>query len=160
MLDTLDMKILDALSLNGRMTWAELAQLLQLSSPSTAERVKRLEEKNIITGYKAKLNYTELGYTVTAFIAVSLEHPRYISGFVKEIHQFSEVEECHHVAGEDDYLLKVRCKTNQHLDDFLNTKLKIIEGVSRTRTTIALSTTKENTHHPLIFDRRGKKNDY
>ena len=150
MIDSLDVKILNALSRNGRMTWADLAAILQLSSPSTAERVKRLEEKGIISGYSAKLNYLALGYTVTAFVGVSLEHPKYISGFIKNIQKLSEVEECHHVAGEEDYLLKVRCLTNQHLDEFLNTKLKLIEGILRTRTTIALSSPKEFSHPKLV----------
>lgn len=143
MLDSLDYKLLQALSLNGRMTWSELAGILQLSSPSTAERVKRLEEKGIISGYTAILNYQELGYGVTAFISVSLEHPKHIAEFIKTVHQLPEIVECHHVAGEDDYLLKVRCRSNKHLDEFLNSKLKVLKGVHRTRTTIALSSPKE-----------------
>ncbi len=143
MLDTLDYKVIELLSLNGRMTWAELASALGLSAPSTAERVKRLEEKGVITGYSLRLNYPLLGYAVTAFVAVTLAHPKYIAGFTEAVDDLSEIEECHHVAGDDDYLLKVRCKTTKHLDDFLNTKLKLIKGISRTRTTIALSSTKE-----------------
>jgi Lrp/AsnC family leucine-responsive transcriptional regulator len=157
MLDSLDIKILEGLNKNGRVTWSELAHHLQLSSPSIAERVKRLEEKEIIRGYTVKLNYVELGYTMTAFVAVTLEHPKYIANFTKAIQVLSEVEECHHVAGEDDYFLKVRCCTNQHLDEFLNTKLKVISGVARTRTTIALSTIKEESHHPLGVDMKRKK---
>lgn len=143
MLDTLDYKIIEMLSLNGRMTWAELASALNLSAPSTAERVKRLEEKGIIKGYSLRLNYQLLGYTVTAFVAVTLMHPKYIADFTAAVNNLSEIEECHHVAGDDDYLLKVRSKTTQDLDDFLNTKLKLIKGISRTRTTIVLSSTKE-----------------
>ena len=143
MLDTLDYKILELLCSNGRMTWAELASALGMSAPSTAERVKRLEEKGMILGYSLRLNYQSLGYTVTAFVAVTLTHPKYITGFTAAVDDLDEIEECHHVAGDDDYLLKVRCRTTKHLDDFLNTKLKLIKGVSRTRTTIVLSSTKE-----------------
>jgi Lrp/AsnC family transcriptional regulator, leucine-responsive regulatory protein len=156
-MDSLDFKIIDELSRNGRVTWSELAQLLGLSSPAIADRVKRLEEKGIIRGYTAKLNEVELGYMVTAFIAVSLEHPKYIAGFTKAIQHLSEIEECHHVAGEDDYFLKVKCRTNQHLDEFLNGKLKVIAGVSRTRTTIALSTVKDKRNDAFPADSRGKK---
>ena len=146
MLDSFDYKIIEQLSIYGRMTWSELANNLGMSAPSVADRVKKLEEKGIITGYSAKLDYASLGYNVTAFIAVNLNHPKYISNFLKSINEISEVEECHHVAGEDDYLLKVRCKTTQHLDELLN-KLKLIEGVSRTRTTIVLSSNKELSLH-------------
>lgn len=143
MLDSLDFKILEQLSANGRITWAELANKLHLSGPSIAERVKKLEEKKVITGYSAKLDYLALGYALTAFVAVDLIHPKHIKNFLSQVKASPEVEECHHIAGEDDYLLKVRCKSTQHLDGFLNGKLKLIKGVSRTRTTIVLSSTKE-----------------
>lgn len=142
-MDTLDYKIIELLSAQARMTWAELAITLGLSAPSAAERVKRLEEKGVIVGYSVRLNYPFLGFMITAFVAVNLAHPKYIDGFLKSTNGIYEIEECHHVAGEDDYFLKVRCKTTQHLDDFLNNKLKLIKGVSRTRTMIVLSTNKE-----------------
>lgn len=145
MLDDLDDKILKHLSSNGRATWADLAHLLGLSAPSTAERVKRLEEKGFIVGYSAILDHRLLGYSITAFIAVSLSHPKYMADFLKAIEKMGEAEECHHVAGDDDYILKVRCKDTEHLDKFLNEKLKILPGITRTRTTIALSSSKERS---------------
>lgn len=144
MLDSLDFKILEHLLVNGRASWAELANILGLSAPSTAERVKKLEERGVIRGYQVNLNYKLLDYSVTAFISISLSHPKHMSGFLKAIDDFAEVEECHHVAGEDDYLLKIRCKDMESLDKFLNEKLKILPGISRTRTTIALSSSKES----------------
>lgn len=144
MLDSLDLKILEHLLTNARTTWAELATILGLSPPSTAERVKRLEEKGVILGYSANLNYKLLNYSVTAFISLSLSHPKHISGFLKAVDGMAEIEECHHVAGEDDYLLKVRCWDTDSLNKFLNEKLKILPGISRTRTTIALSSLKES----------------
>jgi Lrp/AsnC family leucine-responsive transcriptional regulator len=150
MFDDLDYKILEQLTINGRVTWAELASKLHLSAPSIAERVKKLEEKGVVIGYSAKLDYQSLGYAVVAFIAVNLLHPKYIDNFLNQISILPEVEECHHIAGEDDYLLKVRCKTTQHLDAFLNGKLKLIKGVSRTRTTIVLSSTKEINLNPNV----------
>ena len=144
MLDALDLKILDYLLINGRASWAELANILGLSAPSTAERVKRMEEKGVILGYRVNLNYRLLNYSVTAFISLSLSHPKHISEFLKAIDGMAEIEECHHVAGEDDYLIKVRCKDTEFLDKFLNEKLKILPGISKTRTTIALSSSKES----------------
>ncbi|MCE5315801.1 MAG: Lrp/AsnC family transcriptional regulator [Parachlamydia sp.] len=143
MIDALDSKIISRLVHQGRITWSELAGLLQLSAPSTAERVKRLEEKGIIKGYSARLDYAALGYGLTAFVAVTLGHPKHRTGFLKRVEATSNIEECHHIAGDDDYLLKVRCRTTQHLDAFLNESLKIIPGVLRTRTTIVLASPKE-----------------
>lgn len=145
MLDSLDYKIIEHLTLNARMTWSELANILGLSPPSTAERVKRLEEKGLITGYSANINYKALGYSVTAFISISLSHPKHIKEFLASIEDMCEVEECHHIAGDDDYLLKVRCKNIDLLDKFLNEKLKILPGILKTRTTIVLSSPKEST---------------
>ena len=143
MLDSLDYKIIELLTTTGRMTWADLSSILGLSAPSAADRVKRLEEKGVITGYSARINYQALGYTITAFVAVNLTHPKYIGSFIEAVNEISEIEECHHTAGDDDYLLKVRCNTTLHLDSLLNNKLKRIDGVSRTRTTIVLSSNKE-----------------
>lgn len=145
MLDKLDYKIIEQLSMHGRKTWAELAIYLGISAPSVADRVKKLEEKGVIIGYSTRLNYASLGYMLIAFISINLSHPRYIRDFLNCINIISEIEECHHVAGEDDYFLKVRCKTTQHLDELLNHQLKMIEGVSRTRTTIVLSSNKEDS---------------
>jgi Lrp/AsnC family leucine-responsive transcriptional regulator len=149
MQDEIDLKILTLLFKNGRMTWSELAGYLALSSPSTAERVHRLEEKGIIKGYHAAINLRLLGYHLLSFVAVCLTHPKYRQSFVTSINQYAEVEECHHIAGEDDYLLKVRCFNTEHLDDFLNNRLKQIPGISRTRTTVALSTVKEMSNEIL-----------
>lgn len=145
MLDDLDYMILKHLFSNGRATWADLAHILGLSAPSTAERVKRLEEKGFIVGYSAILNHRLIGYTITAFIAVSLSHPKYMADFLNGIEEMIEAEECHHVAGDYDYVLKVRCKDTEHLDKFLNENLKILPGISRTRTTIVLSSSKESS---------------
>lgn len=142
-MDSFDIKIVNHLLTNGRATWAELASLLGLSAPSTAERVKKLEEKGIIQGYQVSLNYKLLGYSLTAFIFLSLAHPKHRLSFLKAVDGMAEIEECHHVAGEDDYLLKVRCKDPEQLDEFLNEKLKVLPGILRTRTTIALSSSKE-----------------
>lgn len=142
MLDTLDTKIIHELLRNSRITWAELAKKVKLSSPSILERVRKLEEKGIITGYTLRLNQELLGNNLLAFIFLSLERPKFRSAFKNAIQKLIEVEECHHVAGDDDYLLKIRCESTKHLDTFLNT-LKEIPGIQRTKTTITLSTEKE-----------------
>lgn len=148
MLDEVDLKILNLLHENGRMTWAELAGRLELSSPSTAERVRRLEERGIIKGYHAAIHFRSLGYTLIAFVAVCLAHPQHRQQLLETIKQQAEVEECHHIAGDEDYLLKIRCMDTEHLDTFLNC-LKEIPGVTKTRTTIALSLIKERSNHIL-----------
>jgi Lrp/AsnC family leucine-responsive transcriptional regulator len=142
-LDDLDIKILALLGERGRMTWAELAGQLGLSAPATADRVKRLEERGVIAGYGAVLNVEAIGLELTAFIAVTLDHPHHREGFLAAVQGAAEILECHHVTGDDDYLLKVRCRHTRALEALITHRLKAIAGVVKTRTVIVLSTVKE-----------------
>ena len=147
--DTLDRKALKLLMRNGRATWAELGQLLGLSAPSTAERVRKLEQRGVIRGYAALIDPASVGCPLTAYISVSLATHRNRAAFLRAIAKMDQVAECHHVAGEDDYVLKVRCRGTQDLDHLLAKELKEKLGVARTRTTIVLSTAKESVRVPI-----------
>ena len=150
--DALDKKALKVLSWQGRATWAELGQVLGLSAPSAADRVRKLEEQGIIHGYAALLDPTSVGYPLTAYISVSLTSHRQRASFLRGIAKMEQVCECHHVAGDDDYLLKVRCRDAEDLDHLLTKQLKEKLGVARTRTTIVLSTAKESVRVPVAED--------
>ena len=150
-LDRVDIKILSALLQQGRMTWSELAGQLGLSAPATADRVKRLEERGMIEGYSARLNAEALGLDLTAFISVTLEQPRHRDGFLAWVQSCAETLECHHITGDDDYLLKVRCRNTKALEALISDHLKAVEGIARTRTLIVLSTVKE-TQTGLLDD--------
>jgi Lrp/AsnC family transcriptional regulator, leucine-responsive regulatory protein len=148
-LDALDYKALCFLARKGRATWAELGELLGLSAPSAADRVRKLEHQGVIRGYAALLDPASVGYPLTAFIAVSLGSHRQRASFLRAIEKMEQVCECHHVAGDDDYLLKVRCRSTADLDDLLARQLKEKLGVTRTRTTVVLSTAKESVRVPI-----------
>jgi Lrp/AsnC family leucine-responsive transcriptional regulator len=148
-LDAIDYKAIQYLMTQGRITWSELAGVLGLSAPATADRVRRLEEKQVIAGYAAIVNPAAIECDLLAFIAVTLEHPRHRPQFLATIQQLPEIQECHHVTGDDDYLLKVRCRTTQDLEHLISEELKRLPGILKTRTTIALSTVKETTALPI-----------
>jgi Lrp/AsnC family transcriptional regulator, leucine-responsive regulatory protein len=148
-MDALDRKALDLLSRHGRASWAELSQLMALSAPSAADRVRKLEEQGVIRGYAALLNPAAVGYPLTAYISVSLTSYRQRTSFLRGIEKMEQVCECHHVAGDDDYLLKARCRGPEDLDHLLTKQLKEKLGVARTRTTIVLSTAKESVRVPI-----------
>lgn len=133
----------------GRITWSELAGRLELSAPATADRVRRLEERRVIVGYTALVNPEAVGCDLMAFIAVTLEHSRYRSGFLQKVQDLPEIQECHHVTGEDDYWLKVRCRHTKDLERLISEEIKGLPGIFRTRTTIALSTVKETPVLPI-----------
>jgi Lrp/AsnC family leucine-responsive transcriptional regulator len=144
-MDAIDLQLLTMLQSNGRATFADLAQRVGLSPPAVAERIKKLEEKGIIHGYTAILNAKQVKLDITAFISVSLSHPRHDPPFVEEISKWGEVLECHHVLGPDDYLLKVKVHDTSALEDLIMARLRMLEGVTKTRTTIVLSTVKESS---------------
>jgi len=148
-LKSLDVKALKLLMRNGRATWAELGQLLGLSAPSAADRVRKLERRGVIRGYAALVDPGSAGHPLTAYVSVSLASHRDRAAFLRAICKMENVAECHHVAGDDDYLLKVRCRGTQDLDHLLAQELKDKLRVARTRTTIVLSTAKESVRVPI-----------
>jgi Lrp/AsnC family leucine-responsive transcriptional regulator len=144
-MDAIDHALVQLLQENGRATQLELARQVKLSQPATAERIRKLEEQGVITGYTATVDAAALGKDVTAFIGLSIEHPKYFESFAKKVLALDEVLECHRVAGNDSYLLKVKTANTLSLDALLVETLRTIAGVTRTHTTIVLSSVKEQT---------------
>ena len=144
-MDPIDRRLLELLQAQGRATQLELSKEIGLSQPATADRIRKLEERGFITGYAAQVNAAKLGKDVTAFIGVSIEHPKYFEAFAKKMLALPEVLECHRVAGNDSYLLKVKTSNTAALDELLVDQLRTIAGVTRTHTTIVLSSVKETT---------------
>lgn len=147
--DEIDLKILGRMLVQGRITWADLGSLLGLSAPAAADRVRKLEEKGVIRGYSALIDPKAIGCGLTAFISVTLDRPDHRPLFLERIGEMAEIQECHHITGEEDYLLKVRCAGIDSLEGLISDDLKSIPGIARTRTTIALSTLKETSLVPL-----------
>ena len=151
-LDSLDLKVIKKLVVDGRISWSDLSRSLDLSGPATAERVRRMEEQKIITGFTALVAPESIGCKLTAFVAVTLEHPNSRNLFLTRVAEIQEIQECHHVSGDDDYLLKVRCRGPIDLDQIISIQLKSIPGVTRTRTTIVLYTHKESASPPILLE--------
>ncbi|MEL6160936.1 MAG: Lrp/AsnC family transcriptional regulator [Cyanobacteria bacterium J06554_11] len=148
-IDDLDQKILLALISDGRVKWSALAEAFGVSAPAIADRVRRLEQSSLLMGYTAELNAEALGFSLTAFVTVTLEHPQYRQGFVDYAQGQARVLACHHIAGEGDYLLRICCRSTAELEHVLSEELKSLPGVQQTRTTIALSTVKDTRALPV-----------
>lgn len=148
-MESIDLKALRHLMQQGRSTWAELATVLGLSAPAAAERVRRLEERGAIKGYTALVDPAAVGCDLGAFILVSLDRSEHRAAFLARVKELSQVQECHHVAGEGDFLLKVRCSGTRELEHIITDEFKALAGVIQTRTTIVLSTVKETPILPL-----------
>lgn len=142
MLDITDLKILDMLQANGRSHLGEIAKRVELSPPAVMERIKKLEAHGVIQSYHALLDAKRLGKDITAFISVSIGHQRYIDSFSSLMVGQRDVLECHHVTGEESFIVKVKCNTTVSLEKLL-AEIRSMEGVTRTVTKVVLSTLKE-----------------
>jgi Lrp/AsnC family transcriptional regulator, leucine-responsive regulatory protein len=142
--DTIDLQIISVLQEHGRIPLVKLGEQVGLSAPSVIERVKKLEDSGIITGYHASVDARKLGKDVTAFIGVSIAHPRTIALFEQTVALLDDVLECHHVTGEHTVLLKVKTHNTASLEQLIRT-IRLIEGVTRTETMVVLSTHTERT---------------
>lgn len=141
-MDRFDNKILQLLTENARITGADIARKVNLSLPAVTERLRKLDRSGFIDKYTVHLNRSKLELNLLAFIQVWVDHSK--AGDVKEtLTTLNEVLECHHVAGEYDLLLKVLVKDTPALEDLLVKKIKGIKAVTRTSTTIILSSYKE-----------------
>jgi Lrp/AsnC family transcriptional regulator, leucine-responsive regulatory protein len=145
--DAVDRKLLDALRTNGRATFAELARVVGLSAPSVHERVGKLEAAGVITGYHATVAPESLGYSMSALIGVFLSDNSDMDAVARALGDVPEVEDCWSVAGEESYVVKVRVPDIAALERMIGT-LNAIKGVSRTRTTVVLSTKFEGRVQP------------
>ena len=143
-LDATDRKILSILQSEGRISNLDLAERIGLSPTPCSRRVKRLEDKGVITGYGARVNDAALGHGVSVMISVRLAHqsPSDIDEFLTAIHKLPEITECWLVTGNLDYILKVRASDVDALKDFVLAKLKSISCVSETTTLLILENVK------------------
>jgi Lrp/AsnC family transcriptional regulator, leucine-responsive regulatory protein len=133
--DGLDWAILQELQRNGRIPLAELARRVGIGASSTAERVRRLEETGVIRGYRADLDLQRLGYPVLAFIRVRMTHVER-APFIRVIEERPEVVGCHHVTGEDCYLVRVVARSIGHLEEVAHA----LAGHGSTTTSLVFST--------------------
>jgi Lrp/AsnC family leucine-responsive transcriptional regulator len=137
MLDGRDLEIIAALQDDARATYADVGQRVGLAPSSVHDRVRKLERAGAIRGYRAVVDHEALGLFVTALIAVTPLDPTQPDDLPDRVHDFPEVEDCFSVAGEANYVLKVRTKTTRDLEDLIRRLRE--KGEVQTRTTIVLS---------------------
>ncbi|HUN66634.1 MAG TPA: Lrp/AsnC family transcriptional regulator [Bacteroidota bacterium] len=142
--DEIDRKILDILQKNGRTRRNNLAEAVDLSLPSVSERLRKLEEAGVITGYAALVNPKKLGVDVTAFILVQVDTSKHFQGFVTHADAIGEILECHAITGDGSHILKIRTENTASLERLL-AKIQSWPGVIGTRTHLVLSSQKETT---------------
>lgn len=146
-LDETDRRILAELQEDCKAPLAHVGKRVGLSAPSVMERIRKLEEAGIIRGYHALLNSRKVGLDVTAFIGVSMT-PNGLDRLESQLAHLEEVLECHHVTGAYTMLLKVKTQNTETLERLIS-RIRLIDGVTRTETLVVLSTLLERTLVPV-----------
>jgi Lrp/AsnC family leucine-responsive transcriptional regulator len=141
-IDDIDARILALLQERGRMKRNRIAEDVGLSLPSVSDRMRKLEEKGVITGYHAVVDSKRLHYDITAFIRVTVDGSEHYPTFVAKATDHKQVLEVHSITGEGSHILKIRTKNTSSLERLLAT-FQTWPGVHGTSSSIVLSTYKE-----------------
>ena len=146
-IDEIDAKILELLQRRGRMQRSDVAEEVDLSISAVSERMRKLEERGVIEDYTAVVDAKRLRLDITAFIRVSVDGSEHYSNFVEEVEDMDHVLEVHSITGAGSHLMKVRTADTTALERFLS-DIQALPGVSKTTTSIVLSTFKETRTVP------------
>jgi len=149
MIDGTDRTILMMLQENARVSNAEIARQVEMAPSAVLERIRKLEDRGVIKGYAAHLDPRALGQGLLAYVLVRTDRGAWQAETAAKIAALPEVQEVHHIAGEDCFLVKVRTRDTAALGSLLRDRVSAIEAVRSTRTTIVLDTVKETTEIDL-----------
>jgi Lrp/AsnC family leucine-responsive transcriptional regulator len=133
-----DRRIVELLREDGRMSYTDLGKAMGMSTSAVHQRVRRLEERGVIKGYAALVDHAALDLPLTAFISITPLDPAAPDDIPERLHDLTELEACHSVAGDENYILKARVRTPHDLEDLL-ARVRATANVA-TRTTVVLST--------------------
>ena len=152
-LDKTDLKILQILQENSKITNLDLSKKIGLSPAPTLERVKKLELSNVIESYHAQINAQAIGLNVKTFVLVSLawQKENALNQFLEKIQSIEEIVECYIITGEADFLMKLVCKDIPTYEKLLFKTLSQIEEIERLKTLMTLSTTKQSKVLPFSY---------
>lgn len=153
-LDKTDLKILHILQENSKITNLDLSKKIGLSPAPTLERVKKLENTDIIQSYHAKVNQQAIGLNVKTFVQVSLawQKDNALNNFMAKVQEIDEIVECYIITGEADFLMKIVCKDIPTYEQLLFKTLSQIEEIERLKTLMTLSTIKDSSVLPFKYD--------
>jgi Lrp/AsnC family leucine-responsive transcriptional regulator len=142
-LDKIDLNILRLMQQNARISNADLARELEMAPSAVLERVKKLEQKQVIVQYTTRINPAALQQKLLAFISIRSSEGIGSNVTTKELAKIPEVQEVHHIAGDDCYLVKVRTADSTSLMELMRNSFSKIPNILSTKTTIVLETVKE-----------------
>lgn len=150
MIDGIDYQILTFLRQDARISNAEIARQVGMAPSAILERIRKLEAKGIIAGYRARISPAALGLSFLCFIRVKADEAVHSMEVGRRLAMYPEVQEVHYTAGEDGYLIKVRTAGAEELGAFLRDKVGSIPQITSTQTTVVLTTVKETAELPVV----------
>lgn len=142
-MDAVDIKIIECLKENARENASVIGSKVNMSVSAVIDRIRKLEASGVIKQYTVVLDNEKMGLDITAFIMVSMEHPRYNDSFIEFVKNHPNIVECHYITGGSDFLLKISTHSGKGLENLVN-DIKSLGGISYTKTQVVLSTNKEN----------------
>ncbi|MBK9107867.1 MAG: Lrp/AsnC family transcriptional regulator [Saprospiraceae bacterium] len=153
-LDKVDIRILNFLQENSKITNLELSRKIGLSPAPTLERVKKLEQLEIIESYHAKINPNKVNLSISTFVLINLAWhiPGSMDSFVAKIKEIDEITDCYVITGDADILMRVVCKDIQAYENLLFRKLSQIKEVERLKTLMTLSIVKSSNKLPIRLE--------
>ncbi|MEH6828387.1 Lrp/AsnC family transcriptional regulator [Parasphingorhabdus sp.] len=151
-LDEIDLKILQRLQDDGRITNVELANSVGLTAPPCLRRMRALEDQGVINSYHAAINPAKMGYTITVFAMVSLKSQAEtdLQAFEEHVQKLPEVRECYMLNGEIDFILKVVAKDLQQFQSFLTSQLTAAPNVASVKTSLTIRSAKHLPGVPIL----------
>lgn len=154
-LDRIDLKILKILQNNSKITNLDLSKKIGLSPAPTLERVKKLEQNEIIESYHAQVNAAKIGLDVKTFVLVSLawQKENALNNFLDKVQKIDEIVECYIITGEADFLIKIICRDIPTYEQLLFKTLSQIEEIERLKTLMTLSTVKSSKILPYKYEK-------
>ncbi len=147
-LDSLDRQILSILTKDGKMPYAEIGKQLFVSPGTVHVRIKKLEEKGVVRGYSLNVDYSKLGYDITAFLGIYLDKSSLYDEVAEQLKQIPEIVEANYTTGLYSIFTKIVCRDTNHLKLVLHDKIQKIQGIQRTETFISLD---QSISRPISF---------
>lgn len=137
-IDSVDLKILSELIADAATPYTEIAKKIGVSGGTIHVRMKKMEELGLVKGSHLDINYTLLGYDITAFLGIYLDKSEFYDTAVLELKQIPEVVNVHYTTGNYSMFVKIICRDTQHLRQVLHDKIQKVSGIQRTETSISL----------------------
>lgn len=137
-IDNTDLKILEILTQDAKKPYTEVAKKVYVSQGTVHVRMNKMEEAGIVERTTLRLNYSKLGYDITAFIGIFLQKSALYEKVLNELKKIQEITNIHYTTGNYSMFVKIHCRDTNHLKEVLHDKMQQVEGIERTETMISL----------------------